>query len=134
MTSTHETTLTRRLLAACLCVSVFCATCGVGRSSAAAAPSGAKTSDEAARLSDGPSTPVTLAAWRPTADFLASASDTTEVEFPFEEEEEGKHLYRDIGIFLIVSAFVGYFIVEAFLKGDTEDEEPPKNGKDIPMY
>lgn len=50
----------------------------------------------------------------------------------FEEEEEGKHLYRDIGIFLIVSAFVGYFIVKVFLEGETEETPPDDGGKGIP--
>lgn len=55
--------------------------------------------------------------------------DTTEFDFP---EEESKHLYRDITIFLIVSAFVGYFIVKVFLQGDTEEEPEETGGKKIP--
>lgn len=55
--------------------------------------------------------------------------DTTEFEFP---EDETKHLTRDITIFVIAAAFVGYFIVKVFLQGDTEEEEEEKKGKEIP--
>lgn len=48
-------------------------------------------------------------------------SDTTEYEFP---EEEKKHLYRDIAVFVIVSAFVAYFIIKVFIE---QDEEPADN-------
>ena len=62
----------------------------------------------------------------------ASEPDSTEegLEFP---EDEGSHLARDITVFVIVSAFVGYFIIKVFLEGDTDEEtdtEPP--GKVIP--
>lgn len=50
----------------------------------------------------------------------------------FEEEEEGKNLYRDIGVFLIVSAFVGYFIIKVFLEGETEEPPPDDGGKEVP--
>jgi hypothetical protein len=129
-----ETTWSRRVLVTSLCVSLLSATCGIRRPAAGAPMEGARTSDEAARSPDTGSQASALAAWLPTADFLASSAvnDTTEVDFPLDAEEEGKHLYRDIGIFLVVSAFVGYFIVKAFLQGDTEEEPPPKKGKDIP--
>jgi hypothetical protein len=48
-----------------------------------------------------------------------SQPDSTEFEFP---EEEKKHLVRDITIFLIVSAFVAYFLVKVFLEGDKDEE------------
>jgi hypothetical protein len=55
--------------------------------------------------------------------------DTTVFEFP---EEENKHLIRDITVFVIAAAFVGYFLVKVFLEGDTEEEEEEDNGKTIP--
>jgi hypothetical protein len=58
--------------------------------------------------------------------------DTTDFEFPGEEES---HLIRDISIFLIASAFVGYFIIKVFLEGDTEEseDEDEGNGKPTPL-
>jgi hypothetical protein len=112
-----------------------CATCGVRPVSVGAALRGAPTSAAAARpaIADRDSLPRTLASWRPESGFGATAAsgDTTEVDFP-EELEKREHLYRDIGIFLLVSAFVGYFIVKVFLEGDTDEPPPKKNGKDIP--
>lgn len=45
--------------------------------------------------------------------------DTTEFEFP---EEEEKHLYRDIAVFVIISGFAAYFLIKVFLEGDEDDE------------
>ena len=57
-------------------------------------------------------------------------SDTTEYEFP---EEEGKHLYRDIAVFVVVTVFLAFFIIKVFI----EEDEPPEEdggggGKPIP--
>jgi hypothetical protein len=57
--------------------------------------------------------------------------DTTEFEFP---EDDTKHLARDITVFVIAAAFVGYFIVKVFLQGDTEKEEEEEKGKEIPVF
>ncbi len=64
---------------------------------------------------------------------FAAAADTTQFEFP-EEEKGQKHLVRDIAVFVMVSAFVGYFLVKVFLEGDnpeppsTDDGKHPPNG------
>lgn len=56
--------------------------------------------------------------------------DTTDFYFP---EEENKHLIRDITVFVIAAAFVGYFLVKVFLEGDTEEDEEPSGGKEVPF-
>jgi hypothetical protein len=57
--------------------------------------------------------------------------DSTEFEFP---EEEKKHLARDITVFVIVSAFVAYFLIKVFLEGDKDEGETDDdgNGKEPP--
>jgi hypothetical protein len=55
--------------------------------------------------------------------------DTTEFEFP---EDENKHLVRDITVWAIAAAFVGFFIIKVFIEEDEEtptDDSPP--GKQI---
>ena len=125
-----------RLVVLVVGVALFSAVCGMPSRTAGAVIHGAKTSDEAARMrSTGEeSPPLTLAGWRPSMGYVASTADddTTEVDFPIEEELKREHLYRDIAIFLVLSAFVGYFIVKVFLEGDTDEPPPPKKGKQIP--
>jgi hypothetical protein len=58
-------------------------------------------------------------------------SDTTEYEFP--EEEKGKHLTRDIAVFVVLSAFVGFFIIKVFLEGEKDEPPAPDGGKDTPL-
>ena len=61
-----------------------------------------------------------------------AASDTTEYDFP-EEEGKNKHLIRDIAIWVIVAGMVGFFIIEVFIRGDTDDESTEKPpGKPLP--
>jgi len=101
---------------------------------------GSRTSEEAALVEfDGPANrpsapfiPFTFSGWRPTPAFLSSSalSDTTELEFP--EDEKEKHLVRDVGIFIVVSAFVAYFVIKVFLEGEKNEATPPDDGKDIP--
>jgi hypothetical protein len=96
--------------------------------------SGKKTADEAAapNNSDGvdDSSPVPLR-YAATMGHTFAEPDTTEFEFP---EEEESHLARDITVFLIASAFVGYFIIKVFLEGDTEEQEEEDNdGKPTPL-
>jgi len=124
-----------RLFVHVLCVAFLCLTYPGAKSPAAAASRGAMTSGEAARLGgmgDG-NEGFTLRGWQPTADFMTdwALADTTEVDFP-EEEEGQKHLVRDLGVFVMVAAFVGYFIAKVFLEGDTDEPVPADGGKDIP--
>ncbi len=97
---------------------------------------GEPTADAAARLDreTGTAGTATLSSWTPSAAFLAGAalSDTTEVDFPEEEEQSKKELVKDIAVFLVAAAFVGYFIIKVFLEGDTEELPPDDDGKIIP--
>ena len=65
------------------------------------------------------------------AGFSSHGADTLET-FDIEiGEEEGKNLYKEIAIFVIVAAMVGYMVIELIKPGD-EEEESTSNGKDIP--
>jgi hypothetical protein len=95
--------------------------------------SGKRTSDEAAswvsEKTEGLSIGVPLR-FAVSLSHRYAQPDTTEYEFP---EEEGKHLIRDLTVFVIVSAFVAYFVIKVFLEGDTEEEAPPPDdGKQPP--
>ena len=94
---------------------------------------GKATSNEAAVWSAGPPENETPAATTLALGVLADAAyeppDTTGFQFPV---GENKHLVRDIAVFVIVAAFVGYFLIKVFLEGDTEEEAAPKGGKDVP--
>ncbi|MCH7549755.1 MAG: hypothetical protein IH969_09520 [Candidatus Krumholzibacteriota bacterium] len=60
--------------------------------------------------------------------------DSTGDEFDFPDDEEG-HLARDITVFVIVSAFVAFFVIKVFLEGDTDDTgSDDGGGKDIPGF
>ena len=125
-----------RLFVHALCVAFLCLTCEGAKTPASSAERGTATSDEAAGLegSDDGGGAFSLRGWRPTAEFMAGSalSDTTEVEFPGEQDGE-KHLVRDVAVFVMVAAFVGFFITEVFLK--TEADETPDDdggGKIIP--
>ena len=62
----------------------------------------------------------------------AAQPDSTEDEFEFPEDKES-HLARDITIFVIVSAFVAFFIIKVFLEGDTDETDSTDGGgKPIP--
>ncbi|UCG53110.1 MAG: hypothetical protein JSW58_06040 [Candidatus Latescibacterota bacterium] len=76
----------------------------------------------------------TLAGWEPSLSFLTTSArtDTTELEFPVEEEESRKHLIRDIGIFVVVSAFLAFFIVKVFIEEEEEQPPPETPGKEVP--
>jgi len=132
MNAELKTTSARRLVSAVLCVSLACLTCG---NVAWSEPSGpAAVERPATRANEPEPSPHILAAWRPTPQFLESVADTMEVDFPADSTLDSSHLYRDIGVFAIVSAFVGYFIVKVFIEKDTDEVPPKKNGKDIPIY
>jgi hypothetical protein len=126
-----------RLFVHALCVAFLCLTCEGAKAPASAAERGTATSDDAAGLEgrDGGGGAFSLRGWRPTSEFMARSalSDTTEVEFPDEQQDGEKHLVRDVAVFVMVAAFVGFFIAEVFLK--TEADETPDDdggGKIIP--
>ncbi|UCH85500.1 MAG: hypothetical protein JSW50_07375 [Candidatus Latescibacterota bacterium] len=93
---------------------------------------GSKTADEAGALKH--TGDFRLAGWKPTLSFMhrSAAADTTDLEFPEDEEESRKHLVRDISIFLIASAFLAFFLIKVFLEGEEEEPPPEDDGKQIP--
>jgi hypothetical protein len=70
-------------------------------------------------------------AFAPAATSAFAFSDTTEFDFP---DEDRSHLARDITIFVIVSAFVAFFIVKVFIEDDPEEPRVPvgTGGKGTP--
>jgi len=56
--------------------------------------------------------------------------DTTEYDFP--EDEENKHVWRDVALWVIVAGFVAFFVIKVFLEGDTDETEEEEGGKEIP--
>ena len=125
-----------RLFVHALCVAFLCLTCQGTKAPASAAERGVATSDEAAGFEgrDDGEGAFTLRGWRPTAEFVAGSvlADTTEVEFPGGEDGE-KHLVRDVAVFVMVAAFVGFFIVEVFLKNEPDETtDDDDGGKIIP--
>ncbi len=63
--------------------------------------------------------------------FSAISSDTVEA-FDIEIEEEGPGLYKEIAVFLIVAAVVGYMVVRIIDPGDEEEEG--NGGKEPPPF
>jgi len=124
-----------RLLALVLCVGWLGLVCASDRPRGGPYR-GEPTADQAARLdrTAGAEKSYSLSSWEPSGEFLSAAafSDTTEVDFPEDEEKSKKQMVKDIGVFVIVSAFVGYFIIKVFLEGDTEEPPPDDDGKIIP--
>lgn len=88
-----------------------------------ALPEGKPTADEAAAWH------ADEAGAEASSRFAYAYSDTTEFEFP---EEENDTLLRDIAVFVVASAFVAYFIIKVFLEGDTEEPPPDDGGKKLP--
>jgi len=68
----------------------------------------------------------------PVAGFATEPPDTTEDDFFLPEETDKKKLYRDIAVFVVVSAFVAFFIIKVFIEEDDEPADPEPPGKDIP--
>jgi hypothetical protein len=64
--------------------------------------------------------------------FAESRPDTLSGRGFTPDDENENHLVRDIGVFLIVSVFVAYFLIKVFLEGETEDNPPASGGKVVP--
>jgi hypothetical protein len=134
MWTLREPNILTKLLVSLLCIAWLGLVCASDRP-ADPPLRGERTADDAARPSrtDRSSADRKLSSWEPSAGFLSAAfSDTTETDFPEDKEEENKHLYRDIGVFLFVSAFVGYFIVKVFIQKDKESPPSDNGGKPVP--
>jgi hypothetical protein len=68
--------------------------------------------------------------------FQSQASDTTEA-FEIElEEEEGPGLYKEIAMFVIIAAVVGYLVIELIRPDEEEEADTGTGGKDVasPAY
>jgi hypothetical protein len=89
---------------------------------------GKTTAEEAARY-ESPPAPLSPA-FTHSIGFAALISDTTEAVF--EDEEEDRNLAKELTVWIIGAAFVGYFIVKVFLQGDTDEAPPPDTGKQPP--
>jgi hypothetical protein len=88
---------------------------------------GANSSAEAAGTVDFHPTPSPI---RQTWNGFYSQPDSSETII-FEEEEE-RNLVKEITVWVIGAAFVGYFIIKVFLEGEEEEQEPDKPVKEIP--
>lgn len=93
-------------------------------------PAGRASADQAARGAESDPPPRNL---RSDGWLGAYAhADTTEYEFPDEEEEN--HIVRDVAVFVLVSAFVAFFIIKVFIEKDKPEDEQTPPHKDIPPY
>lgn len=60
----------------------------------------------------------------------ASADTTDDYQFP--EDEERKHLWRDVALWLIAAGFVAFFVIKVFLEGDKDEPQTEEPGKEVP--
>jgi hypothetical protein len=67
----------------------------------------------------------------PASSLVAAPPDTTEDDFFLPEETDNKNLVRDITVFVIVTAFVAYFIIKVFIENDPDPPPDDTNGKPI---
>ena len=51
---------------------------------------------------------------------------------PLADRPAEKNVALEIALYVIVAAFVAFFIIEVFLRGDTEEPPPPSGGKPPP--
>ncbi len=58
-------------------------------------------------------------------------ADTTEYEFP-EEEEEKRNVVKEVFLWTVVAGFVAFFFIEVFIRGDTDTPPPPPVQKPPP--
>jgi len=70
----------------------------------------------------------------PAVAHASEPPDSSDDEFFLPKEEDNKKLLRDITVFIIVSAFVAFFIIKVFIEKDDEPAEPDNDGKPIPPF
>jgi hypothetical protein len=58
-------------------------------------------------------------------------ADTTD-DYQFPEDEEQKHVWRDVVIWLAVAGFVAFFVIKVFLEGDKDEPQTEEPGKQVP--
>ena len=90
---------------------------------------GAKSSEEAAKYKA--PLPQLSPAITNSLGFKSLLSDTTQAVYY--EEEEQRNLVKEMIVWFIGAAFVGYFIVKVFLQGDTDEDPPATTGKQLPQ-
>lgn len=90
---------------------------------------GARSASEAAALQL-VTAPAAAAFGGPAANRLAFA-DTTDYEFP-EDEEEERNVVKDAILWTAVAGVVAFFVIKVFLQGDTDVPPPPPNRKPPP--
>ena len=123
------TILLKRLLIYLITISVVAAGLPPAASSRQFDTAGAESAQEAARYES--SQPPLSPAVTNALGFSSLLSDTTQSVY-FDEEEE-RNLVKEMIVWFIGAAFVGYFIVKVFLQGDTDEEPPPPKGKQLPQ-
>jgi hypothetical protein len=64
--------------------------------------------------------------------FAVMEPDTATQSGQIIEVKKKRSLASEIAVFVIVSAFVGYFIAKVFIEGDTETPPPTRKGKPLP--
>ncbi len=70
----------------------------------------------------------------PAVAHASEPPDSSEDEFFLPKETDNKKLIRDITVFVIVSAFVAFFIIKVFIEKDEDPPPPDNNGKPLPPY
>ncbi len=119
--------LLRRIMAAFASLMLVAASARGGAAWAGSLQRGSATAAEAVapRLGAGDSS----GAGRLLAAF--AYADTTEYEFP-DEEEKKRNVVKDVIIWTAVAGFVAFFVIEVFLEGDTSVEDPQPTPKPPP--
>jgi hypothetical protein len=67
----------------------------------------------------------------PATIMASDPPDTTGDGFVLPEEKSKKKLAKEIAVFVIVAAFVAYFIVKVFIEKDNQSADTGSNGKPI---
>jgi hypothetical protein len=119
-----------RIVAAVVCLAILVTGLPPSRARAAGGEAPAATAPPA---ESGAEVSYLLRDAVPASSFVAAPPDTTdEDDFFLPEETDHKKLVRDIAVFVIVTAFVAYFIIKVFIEKDPDPPPDDSNGKPIP--
>ncbi|MFQ5511694.1 MAG: hypothetical protein ACE5EO_07585 [Candidatus Krumholzibacteriia bacterium] len=110
-----------------LCVSLLALTAPARGNAGERLPEGRRTAAEAAATAFGGRD--SRRAGRLLAAF--AYADTTEYEFPDEEEEE-RNVVKEVILWTAVAGFLSFFVIKVFLQGDTDIPPPEPNKKPPP--
>ncbi len=117
-----------RVVAVALCVTVFVS--GLPPAPSRAADGEVAAATDAAEVASTVSYRLRDAV--PASSFIAAPPDSTEDDFFLPEETDNRKLVRDIAVFVIVAAFVAFFIIKVFIEKDPDPPPDDPNGKPIP--